>query len=100
MKFFFSILAVLIATNAYGLDFEGKFIQGSFILGKIDPGSEIIIDEQKVRVSSNGFFVFGLDRDRKFDITFTVIKDGQVGTQNLKMRVVVKVTMFLTKWIK
>ena len=78
MKFFFSILAVLIATNAYGLDFEGKFIQGSFILGKIDPGSEIIIDEQKVRVSSNGFFVFGLDRDRKFDITFTVIKDGQV----------------------
>ncbi len=78
MKFFFSILAVLIATNAHGLDFEGKFIQGSFILGKIDPGSEIIIDEQKVRVSSNGFFVFGLDRDRKFDITFTVIKDGQV----------------------
>ena len=78
MKFFFSILAVLIATNAYGLDFEGKFIQGSFILGKIDPGSEIIIDEQKVRVSSNGFFVFGLDRDRKFDITFTVIKDGHV----------------------
>ena len=30
--------------------FEGQFIQGSFILGKTQPGNEVFIDKEKVRL--------------------------------------------------
>ena len=63
-----------ITTSSFAVTFNGKFIQGSFILGKADPGSEVFIDKKKVRVTSEGFFAFGLSRDRKNDIVITVNK--------------------------
>ena len=56
--------------------FKGKFIQGSFILGKTEPGSEVFIDKKKIKVTSEGYFVFGLSRDRKYDVVITLSKDG------------------------
>ena len=47
-------------------------MQGHFILGKTDPGSKVIIDKKKVRVSKDGYFVFGLDRDRKYDVIINI----------------------------
>ena len=52
-------------------------MQGHFILGKTDPNAEIIVDKKKVKVSKEGFFVFGIDRDRKFDLTFTKTINGK-----------------------
>jgi len=52
------------------------FYQGSFILGKADPGSEVFIDKKKIKVTSDGFFAFGLSRDRKYDVVITLNKDG------------------------
>ena len=57
--------------------FNGKFIQGHFIIGKTEPKSKIIIDKTEVKVSEDGYFVFGIDRDRKFDVLVTKIKDGK-----------------------
>jgi len=54
------------------VEFQGKFIQGHFILGKTEPNSNVYIDKKKVRVSKDGYFVFGIDRDRKYDIVITV----------------------------
>ena len=48
-------------------------MQGHFILGKTNPDARIIVDKKEVKVSKGGFFVFGIDRDRKFDLTFTKI---------------------------
>ncbi len=67
------IIAILFSTNLYAIEFTGKFIQGHFILGKTDPGSKIIVDKKEIKVSKDGFFVFGIDRDRKFDISITKI---------------------------
>ena len=41
-------------------------------MGKTSPYYLIKIDDKKVKVSKEGFFVFGLDRDRKFDVTISV----------------------------
>ena len=38
-----------------------------------DPSSKIIIDKKNVKVSKDGYFVFGIDRDRKFDVTIIKI---------------------------
>ena len=59
------LLLVLFSTTASAVEFKGKFIQGHFILGKTDPGSKIVIDKKIVKVSEEGFFAFGLGRDRK-----------------------------------
>ena len=59
--------------NSFAIEFNGKFIQGHFIVGKTDPGSKIFIDKKNIKVSKEGFFVFGLDRDRKYDVSITLI---------------------------
>ena len=69
---FFSLILILQIKVLNALEFQGKFEQGSFILGKTDPKSKIQIDSKKVRVSKDGFFAFGLDRDRKNDVVILI----------------------------
>ena len=76
MRILISLFFLLITTSSFAVTFDGKFIQGSFILGKTEPGSEVFIDNKKVKVTSDGFFVFGLGRDRKYDVVITLNKDG------------------------
>ena len=71
------ILAILFSTNSFAIEFNGKFIQGHFIIGKTEPNSKIIIGKKEVKVSKDGYFVFGIDRDRKFDVVITKIKEGK-----------------------
>ena len=71
------IIFLLITTSSFAVTFEGKFIQGSFILGKTEPGSEVFIDKKKVKVTSDGYFVFGLGRDRKYDVVITLNREGK-----------------------
>ena len=72
-----SIFFLFITTSSFATTFEGKFIQGSFILGKTDPGAEVFIDKKKVKVTSDGYFVFGLGRDRKYDVVISLSKNGK-----------------------
>ena len=74
---FFSLLLILQIKVLNALEFKGKFEQGSFILGKTSPNSKIQIDDKKIRVSKDGFFAFGLDRDRKYDVVILSIKNGE-----------------------
>ena len=67
-----SLFFLLITTSSFATTFDGKFIQGSFILGKTDPGSEVFIDKKKIKVTSDGYFAFGLGRDRKNDVVITI----------------------------
>lgn len=76
MRIFISVVFLLITTSSFAVTFDGKFIQGSFILGKTEPGSEVFIDKRKVKVTSDGFFVFGLGRDRKYDVVITLNNKG------------------------
>ena len=72
MRILFSILFLLIATSSFATTFKGKFVQGSFILGKTEPGSEVFIYKKKVKVTSDGYFAFGLGRDRKNDVVIKI----------------------------
>ena len=76
MRILLTLIFLLITTSSFAATFKGKFIQGSFILGKTEPGFEVFIDKKKVKVTSDGFFVFGLGRDRKYDVVITLNKDG------------------------
>ena len=73
----YTIIFLFICFNASAIEFTGKFIQGHFILGITDPGSKIIIDKKEIKVSQDGYFVFGIDRDSKFDILITKISNNK-----------------------
>ena len=74
MRILISLVFILFTTSSFAATFEGKFIQGSFILGKTEPGSDVFIDKKKVKVTSDGYFAFGLSRDRKNDVVITINK--------------------------
>ena len=73
----FFLIFCFIPTHLVAIEFTGKFSQGHFIIGQTDTTAKIIIDKKQVKVSEDGFFVFGLDRDRKFDLTITKIINGK-----------------------
>jgi len=72
MRILISIILIFFTTSSFAVTFDGKFIQGSFILGKTEPGYEVSIDKKKVKVTSDGYFAFGLGRDRKNDVVITI----------------------------
>ena len=71
-KIFF-VIFFSITSQVHAIEFKGKFLQGHYIVGLTDPYAKIIIDKKEVKVSKDGYFVFGIDRDRKFDLTITKI---------------------------
>ena len=73
----FSLIILLTSTQLNAIEFKGKFLQGHFIVGITNPSAKIIVDKKEVKVSKDGYFVFGIDRDRKFDLTITKIIEGK-----------------------
>ena len=72
------IFFLLVFNISHATEFLGNFKQGSFILGKTDPNSKVFIDDRKVRVSNDGYFAFGLDRDRKNNVIIKINKNDNL----------------------
>ena len=72
----FFIIVLFTSTQLNAIEFKGKLLQGHYIVGITDPAAKIIVGKKEVRVSNDGYFVFGIDRDRKFDINITKIING------------------------
>ena len=82
-------LILLNSSLVYAVEFKGKFIQGHYIIGKTESNTEIIIDKKKVKVSSDGYFAFGIEKERKLDIVIiegnrTIIKKIQKRKYNIQ----------------
>ena len=75
-KFCFFILILFFTKSAFAVEFQGKFIQGHFIIGKTESETKVLIDKKEVKVTDDGYFVFGISRDRKYDVVITLNKDG------------------------
>ncbi|MBP0444843.1 M23 family metallopeptidase [Roseomonas sp. SSH11] len=55
--------ALLLAKPAAALVLPERITQGALVTGRADPGSRVAFEGREIRVSPNGFFVFGLGRD-------------------------------------
>ena len=73
----FFLIILFTASQSNAVEFKGNFLQGHYIIGITDPSAKIIVDKKNVKVSQDGYFVFGIDRDRKFDVTITKIMNGK-----------------------
>ena len=75
---FFLVYIFVYAQNLQSAEFQGEFKKGSFILGKTEPGAFVFIDNKKVRVSNDGYFVFGIGRDRKNNIIIKIDNNKKI----------------------
>ena len=73
-----SILLIFLTFKLYAVEFNGKFIQGHYIIGKTEVNSIVIIDKREIKVSKDGYFAFGLDRERKYDVVIKIKKNGSI----------------------
>ncbi len=72
---FLIIFFFTVKVNA--VEFNGKFIQGHFIIGKTEPSSKVVIDKKEIKVTKEGYFAFGIGKDRKYDVIIKVSSEGQ-----------------------
>ncbi len=57
---------------AYEVDFIGDKTQGGLVIGKVPPGVKVIYKEKSIRVSDQGHFLLGFDRDEPTVIKYTL----------------------------
>ena len=87
MKFlttiFLTLFLAVMGGTAHGrvgnesLTLAGRFIEGGLVWGATDPGALVSIAGRKLRVSPEGYFVFGLGRDAPAKILLVVrLPDG------------------------
>lgn len=75
IRFFFAL--IFITNQVSALELKGTFEQGSLIIGKTNPSNEIYVDQKKLKVSKEGYFVFGITRDRKKNIIISTSQDNK-----------------------
>jgi murein DD-endopeptidase MepM/ murein hydrolase activator NlpD len=78
MKKIFPILIAVIFFDFHfslqAFELKGTFYQGNLIVGKTNPKAKVYIDEKEVKVSNEGYFAFGLNKNRKKDISIESIE--------------------------
>jgi len=85
MKKIILLLFIFFNQNLFATDFIGSFFQGNFILGKTTKESKVFIDNKLIKVSDEGYFAFGINRDRKNDVRIKIINKEK--TENIVKKV-------------
>jgi len=56
---------LFVAAHAQNLNLYGEAKPGSVVIGKADNIKNVFIDDKKLQVDENGYFIFGFDRNAK-----------------------------------
>lgn len=54
------------------VDLQGEITQGGMLIGRVDPGSKVALGDRQIRVSPQGWFVVGFNRDQQPRVTLRV----------------------------
>lgn len=57
---------------AYEVDFWGDKVQGGLVIGKVAPGIKVLYKNRSIRVSQQGYFLLGFERDEPNTVTYTL----------------------------
>ncbi|PPE72387.1 peptidase M23 [Solimonas fluminis] len=77
-----ALLSGLLALPASALELEGSWQQGSLVHGQAAPGSQVWFQDRALRVSPQGDFVFGLDRDEPPEVELRWQEPGDAAPQS------------------
>jgi murein DD-endopeptidase MepM/ murein hydrolase activator NlpD len=66
---------------------DGRIEQGGIVIGKVMPGSKVLVGERAVPVTPAGKFFVGLDRDAPATVEIEIVApDGSRETRTLKVK--------------
>ena len=72
---------------AYEVDFIGDKTQGGLVIGKVSPGVNVIYKDKSVRVSDQGHFLLGFERDEPTAVGYTLeFPDGSKENKTLAIK--------------
>jgi len=81
------LLTVPYATASQTPDLRGQFVQGGLVVGKTEPGADVLLEGEALKVSEEGYFVFGFGRDesglRKLEVS---LNDGARWEQKFEIQ--------------
>ena len=90
-------------TPARSIEFFGKFTEGGIIKGKTSPNSELFLDKKKIKISKNGYFVFGIEKGRAKDIEIKILTkdESQIFNKKIEKRdfLIQKINGLPKKWL-
>jgi len=69
-----------LAEDTPPLQLDGRFEQGALLRGSTTPGVAVRVDERLLRLTPEGQFVFGIDRDAAAEITLVLTPPGGAPT--------------------
>ena len=72
----------LFFNNLHSLEFTGEFYQGNLIIGQTEPGSQIFIDNSKIKVSKNNVSIS--NQPQVISSSSPVTSSAPIQTQNTK----------------
>ena len=59
-------------SRAYEVDFFGDKVQGGLVIGKVVPGIKVRFKNKQLRVSEQGYFLLGFERDEPETVEYTL----------------------------
>lgn len=86
--FFVLLFATSLPLGAEEIRLDGDFVQGGLVFGATRPDSSVFLDGRALRLSPDGFFVFGFDRNATPDAVLQIIKPN--GAEVLRELVIAK----------
>ncbi len=92
-KIFFKFIVcafTCLSFHSYSFEIFSEFQQGAVLIGKAAEGETIIYDDKELKLTDDGYFVVGLDRDADKMVSFTVklqtSGDSQIHQFEVKQR--------------
>jgi hypothetical protein len=72
VRFLLILVLTLCSLPGQATELRGSLVQGGMVLGKVTPGSTVMLNEAPVVVAEDGVFVLGFGRDAEPDATLSV----------------------------
>ncbi len=81
---FFLCAGMVVAQDARVLELDGNYVQGGLLFGKVSTGSTVVFDGREIRVSGQGDFIVGFNRDEPESVPLVVTwPDGEMVRKSL-----------------
>jgi len=82
---------ILLALNTSGSVFGSNYQQGELVLGQVEPGTQVWLDDVQVQVSPTGLYAFGLGRNASPNV---ILKTRLINKETTQVSLVVKKRLY------
>lgn len=80
------LLATSVHAEEFFIDIKGQAVQGGLLIGHTNPGNAVTIDDQAVKTTPSGHFIFGFGRFDEKSKKLSITHQGQTHSQTISVQ--------------